>query len=273
MVSSYPLRRFITSYPFLKAALTIATTLFLYASPVMHGSMQSVVTGGTTTQTPRGGPNLWGFGLRATVPPSRVHKKRNQTGYYPPQRKVITLAKDGTMRGGPRTGSGRKSKALAEKLEAGNPGGRTLTVMELPDTTDLNGADMPEPKSYMSDRQKNGEEFDAVEVFQETWKWLQERGCEQLVSAQLIRNYAMSVSRWIQCERALSEYGFLAKHPTTGAAIASPYVSMSQNYMKQVNNLWYQIFQIVKENCAAEFSGSTPQDDVMERLLRTRKGM
>lgn len=34
-----------------------------------------------------------------------------------------------------------------------------------------------------------------------------------------MRNYAMSVSRWIQCEHAISEYGFLAKHPTTGQTI------------------------------------------------------
>ena len=74
-------------------------------------------------------------------------------------------------------------------------------------------------------------------------------------------------------KNGISEYGFLAKHPTTGNAIASPYVSMSQMYMKQVNQIWYQIYQIVKENCSVEFSGNTPQDDVMERLLRTRKGM
>ena len=122
------------------------------------------------------------------------------------------------------------------------------------------------------DRQKNGGDLDAEDVFRETWLWLKERGCENLVSTQLVRNYAMSVSRWIQCEHAISEYGFLAKHPTTGQAIASPYVSMSQNYMKQVNNLWYQIFQIVKENCSADFSGATPQDDVMEKLLRSRRG-
>lgn len=183
------------------------------------------------------------------------------------------MAKDGTARGGARAGSGRKPKALMEKVDAGNPGGRKLMVMELPTDADLSGEDMPEVKSYMQERQKNGEEFDAAEIFEETWLWLKERGCEKLVSTQLVRNYAMSVSRWIQCEHAISEYGFLAKHPTTGAAIASPYVSMSQNYMKQVNNLWYQIFQIVKENCSAEFTGATPQDDVMERLLRSRKGM
>ena len=82
--------------------------------------------------------------------------------------------------------------------------------------------------------------------------------------------YAMSVSRWIQCEEVISEYGFLAKHPTTGSAIASPYVSMSQSYMKQVNQLWYQIFQIVRENCSTEFSG-LPIDDAMEKLLTARK--
>jgi len=32
------------------------------------------------------------------------------------------MAKDGTVRGGPRTGSGRKSKALTDKIADGNPG-------------------------------------------------------------------------------------------------------------------------------------------------------
>ena len=116
-----------------------------------------------------------------------------------------------------------------------------------------------------------GKDLCAEEVYKETWLWLKERGCERLVNQQLIEQYAMSVSRWIQCEQCISEYGFLAKHPTTGNAIASPYVAMSQTYMKQVNQVWYQIFQVVKENCSVEWQGSTPQDDVMERLLRTRK--
>lgn len=47
---------------------------------------------------------------------------------------------------------------------------------------------------------------------------------------------------------------------------------MSQNYMSQTNRLWMEIYQIVKENCATEYGGSTPQDDVMERLLNARKG-
>ena len=44
----------------------------------------------------------------------------------------------------------------------------------------------------------------------------------------------MSVARWIQCESAISQYGFLAKHPTTGSAIASTYVGMAQPFMRQI---------------------------------------
>lgn len=209
------------------------------------------------------------------MPPLRVEKKRFQTGYNPLlsdfMERCEEMARDGTARGGPRAGSGRKSKALTEKMETGNPGGRKLKVMELPDTPDLKGEDVPDPKDYLSAKQKNGSPLCADEVFKETWLWLKERGCEKLVSTQLIEQYAMSVARWLQCEQAISDYGFLAKHPTTGAACASPYVAMSQQYMKQVNQVWFQIFQIVKENCSVEFQG-TPQDDMMERLLRSRKG-
>ena len=43
-------------------------------------------------------------------------------------------------------------------------------------------------------------------------------------------------------------------------------------FFLQANQLWYQIYQVVKENCSEGYSGANPQDDVMERLLRSRKG-
>lgn len=48
---------------------------------------------------------------------------------------------------------------------------------------------------------------------------------------------------------------------------AFPGVSFAIHY-----RLWMEIYQIVKENCATEYNGATPQDDVMERLLLARKG-
>lgn len=79
-----------------------------------------------------------------------------------------------------------------------------------------------------------------------------------------------AVARFVQCEEALSTYGLLGKHPTTGGVVASPFASLSQSYQKQANLLWYEIFDIVKQNCTTKFDGS-PQDDMMEQLLRSRK--
>ena len=183
----------------------------------------------------------------------------------------MDMAKDGTARGGPRVGAGRRSKALTDKIADGRAAG----AMVLPEPASIEGVDVPPVKDYLKAAQKNGKDLCAEEVYRDTWAWLKARGCELLVNNQLIEQYAqyaMSVSRWIQCEEAISEYGFLTKHPTTGNAIASPYVAMSQTYMKQVNQVWYQIYQIVKENCSVEYGGRSPQDDLMERLLTARKG-
>ncbi len=177
------------------------------------------------------------------------------------------MAKDGTARGGARVGAGRKPKALADKLAQGV----SAEIMDLPKPTDMEGADVPPVKDFLKAAQKSGIDLCAEDVFKSTYLWLEERGCAHLVNNQLIEQYAMSVSRWVQCETCISEYGFLAKHPTTGAAITSPYVTMSQNYLKQVNQCWFQIYQIVKENCSVEYGGANPQDDLMERLLTARK--
>ena len=203
----------------------------------------------------------------------RVKKRSFKRGNNPNrQSEVNILAKDGTNRGGARVGAGAKKKPLADKIAEGNPGGRKLTVMEFSDTADLKGQAMPEPNKMLEAVQKDGKALVASGIYKSTWQWVNKRGCATLVSPQLLERYAMSVARWIQCEEAVTEYGFLAKHPTTGNAIQSPYVAMGQNYMNQTNRLWLEIFQIVKENCTGEYSGANPQDDVMERLLSARKG-
>ena len=124
------------------------------------------------------------------------------------------LAKDGTNRGGARVGAGAKKKPIAEKIAEGNLGGRKLTVIEFSDAANLKGQAMPEPNKMLEAVQKDGKALVASEIYKSTWKWLNERGCATLVSPQLLERYAMSVARWIQCEEAVTEYGFLAKHPT-----------------------------------------------------------
>ena len=172
---------------------------------------------------------------------------------------------------GPQPGTGgRPRKALSEKLMDGNPGKRELKVIELPT---LEGSEMPKPSDYLSDKQKTGHEFQAVKIYESLWLWLKSHKCENLVSQSVMERYALSAARLIQCEQCVSEFGFLAKHPTTGMAIISPYVQIAQNYMKQTNTLWAGIYQIVRENSSSDFKGSaSPHDDVMERLLSARMG-
>ena len=42
--------------------------------------------------------------------------------------------------------------------------------------------------------------------------------------------------------------------------------------MKQVNNTWYQIYSIVKDNGSADVEELDSQDIMMERLLSAKKG-
>ena len=126
-------------------------------------------------------------------------------------------------------------------------------------------------RELLKAKQKNGKDLAATDVIKSVHRWLKKRGCEKLVSEQLIDQYAMSVSRWIQCEEAVSEFGFLAKHPTTGNAMQSPYLAMSQNYMKQTNQLWFQIYQIVRDNGNADIEELDEQDIMMEALLKQKR--
>ena len=64
------------------------------------------------------------------------------------------MAKDGTNRGGARIGAGAKKKALVDKITEGNPGGRTLTIMEFQNAADLEGIEMPEPSKMLEAVQK-----------------------------------------------------------------------------------------------------------------------
>ena len=176
---------------------------------------------------------------------------------------------------GPKPGSGgRPKKALADKIAAGNPGKRPLTVIDFKDSAaNLEGQTMPKPAEFLSATQKDGSTLCAAEIYENVWNWLSERGCAAIVNPQLIERYAMSSARWIQCESVTSELGFLAKHPTTGDAIQSPYVAIGDKYMTQANRLWSEIYQIVRENCTGEYNGgANPQDDLMERLLQARRG-
>ena len=191
------------------------------------------------------------------------------------------MAKDGTNRGGRRVRAGDKPMSAVEKIQKGLPvqimnndipelETAELEAVDLPEGAVLHGADMPKPGDYLSARQKNGMPLGADEIYKETWLWLKKRGCENLVNKRLIESYAQAFARYIQCEDAVSTYGLLGKHPTTGGVMVSPFVQMSQQFQKSANMVWYEIYDIVKQNCTEAFEDNL--NDTMEQLLRKRRG-
>lgn len=190
------------------------------------------------------------------------------------------MARDGTNRGGRRVRAGDKPAPAAEKIQKGQQvqilnndiptlSPTELEAVDLPEGAVMNGVDMPKPSDYLSARQKNGIPLGADEIYKETWLWLKERNCEKLVNPRLIEAYAQAFARYIQCEEATSTYGLLGKHPTTGGVITSLFVQMSQQYQKSVNLIWYEIYDIVKQNCTEVFEDNP--NDTMELLLRARR--
>ena len=190
------------------------------------------------------------------------------------------MARDGTNRGGRRVRAGDKPAPAAEKIQKGQQvqilkndiptlSPTELEAVDLPECAVMNGVDMPKPSDYLSARQKNGVPLGADEIYKETWLWLKERGCERLGNPRLIEAYAQAYARYIQCEEATSTYGLLGKHPTTGGVITSPFVQMSQQYQKSANLIWYEIYDIVKQNCTEVFEDNP--NDTMELLLRARR--
>ena len=68
-------------------------------------------------------------------------------------------------RGGARAGAGRKKNPVKEKAEAGNPGGRKLSVLDIPE---MEGVEMPKPSEFLSSEQRDGNPLQATAIYENT---------------------------------------------------------------------------------------------------------
>ncbi len=172
------------------------------------------------------------------------------------------MAKDGTNRGGARARSGPARKSLADRINDGQASlSLDLKTEKVKKTKYL-------PPDFFDDEQADGmPELVAKKVAQEVWNWLEINNLEYKIHKPLVTFYAMSVARWVQCERMISQNGLLGKHPTTGQDTTSAYVSMSREYMRQIQATWYNISHFVDENSENTPIGTNPNEDLMDKLL------
>lgn len=111
------------------------------------------------------------------------------------------MAKDGTNRGGRRMGAGKKREGILDG---------TAFFAEKTAKKKLNP-----PKKYLTAKQAGGEKLASKKIYEEIMAWIIANGCEGLIPKQLVEDYAQITARHIQCEDYLSQYGLIAKHPTT----------------------------------------------------------
>ena len=171
--------------------------------------------------------------------------------------------------GGKRQGAGRKKKDASTRVLYGTAGKEELPALTV--HGDLSGTEMPPPNEYLT-KQTRGAENRGKEIYENLWLWLKERDCHLLINSETLQHYALSLARCEQAENAVHDFGFLAKHPTTGQPIESPYVKIAQKYQKQAQGQWAAIEVNIGERLRY-YTGSTEymseRDRMMERILAT----
>ncbi len=161
---------------------------------------------------------------------------------------------------GPKPGTGgRPKKALYDNILDGNPGKRPLKTLD--DNIKQEDAGFTPPEFL----NKKG-----IEIFNNTVEWLKGTKCLGYINPQHIEEYAHCKSRWLECEE-WNDKNLLAKHPTTGQPMQSPYVDIGLKYLRQADSAWNKIWEIVRENSLVDFRNGNPHEDAMEELLTAGK--
>jgi hypothetical protein len=107
------------------------------------------------------------------------------------------------------------------------------------------------------------------DIYRRTTKWLEKTGCLHKINPDLIEEYALNRTRWLECEEVVSRTLYYQKN---GDLIVNPIAELSLKYCKAADASWTKIWSIVAQNCEEDFGGSNPHTDFMEKLLRQNMG-
>lgn len=157
--------------------------------------------------------------------------------------------------GGYRPNAGRPKKSVTEKIINGNPSKRKIEVLEFEDESKV----PKKPANWLSPKAK--------EIWKEVYEWLEKIGCTKGILPYNLDEYSHCKSRWLECEQAITTHGFILKD-SNGRTINNPCISMAQNYLRQTNDVWLKIYAVVRETKLKEWNDDSPNDDIMENILR-----
>jgi len=163
-------------------------------------------------------------------------------------------------RGGKRPGAGRKPKPLADKLAAGNPGHRPLSVVEFGGSPDR-----PKPPEYLTLMVKHNLPIpSAVDFFNRTLDWLEPTGCMYLVPPENIANHALAKYFLTEAAYALNGTGMVGKNEK-GIGVVSGFAKAFFEALKITTQSWDAIYQVVAQNCVKRVED--PEKDWLKGML------
>ena len=160
--------------------------------------------------------------------------------------------------GGYRANAGRPKKSVTQKILEGNPGKRRIEFVNFD-----SGEELPEtPAKWLTEKGK--------EIYKYVYEFLKKIGCLKGILPCHLEEYAHCKSRWMECEDQNSRVGLVIKDQH-GNPAPSPFVALANNYLKQSSEAWAKIYAVVRETKLQDWDSKTPNDDVMEKLLRGDK--
>jgi hypothetical protein len=159
---------------------------------------------------------------------------------------LISLAKDGTNRGGYRPGAGRPPKPLNEKI-LDNPGKRPITQITAEGKTSPR---VTAPK-YIQVKGREGAEDESLPAVKDIYNAMRDFLVRvkvlDIVSPVLIEDFALLRRSYFECESMNRKLGRIADGKQ------SPYVRMALDYQKSMMLVFNQIWSIVQQNSAESY--------------------
>jgi hypothetical protein len=153
------------------------------------------------------------------------------------------MAKDGTLRGGRRVGSGHPRSPLTEKLLTGNHGHPITHLKVLP------ADEEQKPSGFiMLDGKEGGSNVpSAASIFTLMQDFLSRVGCSDIVPLPLVEDFAFLRRSYLECEYMNRDHGRIANGKR------SPYVTMALDYQRASLQVFNHIWSIIEKNSAEQY--------------------
>ena len=147
-------------------------------------------------------------------------------------------------KGSPRPNTGRPRKPAAEKILAGNPGKRPVTVLEFYKDKNVPKKFKESVPEYLDQVAKESDESipKVTEIYSDLRDFVAAAGCLDQVSEMQMQDYAYLRRSYLECEHFNKVHGRIANGKR------SPYVQMALDYQKSAMYIFNQIWSAIVQS-------------------------